>query len=177
MTVKPDTEICCILAIDLHSLIDFTYGDMMICDQNSVNEAIEIYNAVNLARKWLGIRSYNKWVVLKAVCKKTNSPYMPSMYGLKTVLFPYVDMLDRQILRKKDFYNSTSWKALRYKALKLYGRKCICCGATPPDAILHVDHIKPRSKYPELELDIDNLQVLCSACNIGKGNRDSVDFR
>jgi len=42
---------------------------------------------------------------------------------------------------------------------------------------IHVDHIKPRSKFPELELVFDNLQVLCDDCNIGKSNVDSTDFR
>jgi 5-methylcytosine-specific restriction endonuclease McrA len=33
---------------------------------------------------------------------------------------------------------------------------------------LHVDHINPWSLGGETTLD--NLQVLCNACNIGKGN-------
>ena len=36
-----------------------------------------------------------------------------------------------------------------------------------------VDHIQPRSKYPELALDIENLCVLCRRCNSQKGDRDS----
>ena len=48
------------------------------------------------------------------------------------------------------------------------------CGSTER---IHVDHIKPRSKYPELELDINNLQVLCEDCNIGKSNIDETDWR
>ena len=44
-------------------------------------------------------------------------------------------------------------------------------------AKMHVDHIKPRSKYPRLELDFDNLQVLCEDCNLGKSNRYKVDLR
>ncbi len=42
---------------------------------------------------------------------------------------------------------------------------------------LHVDHIKPRSKYPDLALDINNLQILCESCNLGKGAWDETDFR
>jgi 5-methylcytosine-specific restriction endonuclease McrA len=73
------------------------------------------------------------------------------------------------------FYDSREWMELRYKALKLYGRKCACCFATNVE--LHVDHIKPRSKYPELELDIKNLQILCRACNLGKLDKDEIQWR
>ena len=72
------------------------------------------------------------------------------------------------------FYESQQWRVLRYKALKLHGAKCQLCGAK---GTLHVDHIKPRSKYPELELRLDNLQVLCEQCNLGKGAWDESDWR
>lgn len=76
------------------------------------------------------------------------------------------------------FFRSRAWKELRYKALIAYGRRCLCCGVTPEDgAVLHVDHIKPRSKYPEQQLNLKNLQVLCKDCNIGKSNKDDTDFR
>jgi 5-methylcytosine-specific restriction endonuclease McrA len=76
------------------------------------------------------------------------------------------------------FYDSDAWRALRYEALKAYGRRCMVCGATPEiGAQLHVDHIKPRSLYPELELVLGNLQILCRDCNLGKSNKDSIDWR
>jgi len=75
------------------------------------------------------------------------------------------------------FHRSDAWLALRYKALTVYGRKCMCCGASSLNTIFHVDHIKPRSLYPLLALEFSNLQVLCEPCNIGKGNRDMTDFR
>lgn len=78
----------------------------------------------------------------------------------------------------KNFLSSDQWAEIRYKAFLKYGRRCGCCGATPKDgARLHVDHIKPKSKYPELALDIDNLQILCADCNRGKGAWDETDFR
>ena len=77
----------------------------------------------------------------------------------------------------KGFYTSREWRELRYKALNKYGKRCSCCGATPETAILHVDHIKPRSTHPDLELDIDNLQVLCEDCNLGKSNKDTIKHR
>lgn len=41
----------------------------------------------------------------------------------------------------------------------------------------HVDHIKPRSKYPYLELDGNNLQILCKKCNQDKSDINSHDYR
>lgn len=42
---------------------------------------------------------------------------------------------------------------------------------------MQVDHIQPLSKYPELALVEDNLQVLCKDCNMGKSNQYADDFR
>jgi 5-methylcytosine-specific restriction endonuclease McrA len=75
------------------------------------------------------------------------------------------------------FYETKEWRSLRYRALKLHGARCQCCGRSPPGVVLHVDHIKPRSKYPELELELSNLQILCEDCNLGKSNRDDTDWR
>jgi hypothetical protein len=86
-------------------------------------------------------------------------------------------MVDRFLKIKGCFYRSQEWRKVRYEALKRYGRKCVCCGAEPPYVVLHVDHIKPRSKHPELELDINNLQILCEDCNLGKSNTDEIDYR
>lgn len=77
-----------------------------------------------------------------------------------------------------DFYKRKEWRELRYKALLKSDGKCCVCGASKQTgAVLHVDHIKPRYKYPDLELCLDNLQVLCEACNMGKGGWDETDWR
>lgn len=76
------------------------------------------------------------------------------------------------------FYDSDAWKQVRYRVLQKHGARCLVCGATRRDGVrLHVDHIKPRSLHPELELEESNLQVLCEPCNIGKLNRDETDWR
>ena len=67
------------------------------------------------------------------------------------------------------FYETDEWRKLRYKVLRTQGFKCRACGSGP-EKLLQVDHIKPRSKYPELELEETNLQVLCEDCNMGKSN-------
>lgn len=81
-------------------------------------------------------------------------------------------------MKDRGFYDSREWLSLRYEALRASAGRCTCCGArasaTNP---LHVDHIKPRSKFPALSLVLSNLQVLCKNCNLGKGNTDDTDWR
>lgn len=60
---------------------------------------------------------------------------------------------------------------LRYRVLIRDNCKCCICGASPaknPEIELHIDHIVPWSKGGETT--IDNLRVLCSKCNLGKGD-------
>lgn len=77
-----------------------------------------------------------------------------------------------------DFLQSFEWRAVRMMALKKYGPVCQCCGASPKDgAVMNVDHIKPRKIFPQLALEVENLQVLCNPCNHGKGNWDMTDWR
>lgn len=76
------------------------------------------------------------------------------------------------------FLKSYEWRRLRMQAIKRYGARCQCCGATTAHGIMiHVDHIKPRKTHPQLALDINNLQILCEVCNHGKGNWDQTDWR
>lgn len=78
----------------------------------------------------------------------------------------------------KDFYISREWRAIRYQALKANDGRCELCGASKHDGtMLHVDHILPRSKFPKLELEPTNLQILCEDCNLGKSNKDQTDWR
>lgn len=76
------------------------------------------------------------------------------------------------------FYGSEAWLRLRYLTIRRYGGRCQCCGQRPtPYNPIHVDHVKPRSRFPWLSLCPDNLQVLCRDCNIGKSNIDCTDWR
>jgi len=76
----------------------------------------------------------------------------------------------------KNFFKSREWKETRLACLSAY-RKCKLCGRTTLEgAVLHVDHIKPRSLFPHLSLEPSNLQVLCSDCNVAKSNLVSVRY-
>lgn len=90
----------------------------------------------------------------------------------------FVDFYSKVDPRSDDFLSSFEWKAVRMMALKRYGPVCQCCGASPATgAVMNVDHIKPRKLFPQLALDVDNLQILCGDCNHGKGNWDMTDWR
>lgn len=85
---------------------------------------------------------------------------------------------------KEDFYKSWEWRRLRMQVLKLQGRTCQCCGATPSSKDMSggnvkivVDHIRPISRFWNLRLQRTNLQVLCDECNQGKGSWDESDYR
>lgn len=115
--------------------------------------------------------SGNKNEQLSLIANKLWGVEIPVVYSKKKKAV-------RLVASKDDFLQSYQWRKLRYEAILKYGRKCMLCGATPESGVqIHVDHIKPRKKYPELALDINNLQILCGVCNHGKGNWDESDWR
>ena len=60
---------------------------------------------------------------------------------------------------------------LRWRILQRDNFKCCKCGASPatdPSVILHIDHIIPMAKGGETTPN--NLQTLCSKCNLGKSD-------
>lgn len=83
-----------------------------------------------------------------------------------------------------EFFKSKAWLELRYRVLKQHGARCQCCGRSRKDlddagepVRIQVDHIKPRSKYPELALAESNCQILCASCNEAKSSTDETDWR
>lgn len=60
-------------------------------------------------------------------------------------------------------------KRLRFEVFKRDAFTCQYCGAHPPNATLHVDHINPVSNGGGN--DIDNLITSCDCCNFGKSDR------
>lgn len=79
-----------------------------------------------------------------------------------------------QAFSLKDSSRTVGWN--------VYGRatgwKCAGCGKmiyNPRQA--HIDHIKPKSKYPHLAYLKSNLQILCARCNSHKGAYDGDDWK
>ncbi len=81
----------------------------------------------------------------------------------------------QQEIKLTTFGTKKDWQYLRKKVLKIQGRHCLKCGKKQDR--MHIDHIRPKSKYPHLEFKIDNLQVLCGDCNRKKSFDKEVDYR
>ena len=78
-------------------------------------------------------------------------------------------------MTSREFCLLPEWKSLRKKVLFAFGKRCMKCNKLFNSP--HVDHIKPRSKYEHLQLEITNLQVLCKKCNQDKSDLNSTDYR
>lgn len=64
-------------------------------------------------------------------------------------------------------------RSIRFEVFKRDSFTCQYCGASAPDALLVVDHIKPVAEGGSN--DITNLIVACQPCNAGKGARELDD--
>jgi hypothetical protein len=102
----------------------------------------------------------------KAAHKPAIQPAKPAFVFDPKVTYPYRPGMGAE------FYSTAEWRKIRFTVLRESGAVCCVCGQSRASGhVMHVDHIKPRSKFPALELVRSNLQVLCSDCNWGKGSR------
>ena len=112
----------------------------------------------------------------------SQSPYNRRFHSWITAIKEFVNYAnDKNIeVDKNDCVNGANMKCpgrdpslrLRYQVLKRDNFSCCQCGASPakdPSVSLHIDHIIPWSKGGRTTLD--NLQTLCSKCNLGKSNQ------
>lgn len=146
-----------------------------VCDRvinhqaNSVRVCSNECNKIATIRKELWVQKKLHWRMGKKKKKKNKAPQRKVKQEKRAEIKRlYSGVSDK-------FFESRAWKELRYMAIKRHGRACLACGAT--NKKLHVDHIKPRSKYPHLAWSLNNLQVLCEECNVGKSNKDETDWR
>jgi len=89
--------------------------------------------------------------------------------------------LFREALRKRieyeKFYRSPEWQILRQtflRARKQTGGRYICDFCRNPIWLhrdITVDHRKPRWKFPELAMNMENLLLACRRCNSSKGGK------
>ena len=109
--------------------------------------------------------------------RMSNEKFLELVYDKN--LFGKIERIDAIAFHKNNFadpfYSCEAWLKTRNYVIAKYGKICMKCGTSKKQ--IHVDHILPRSKYPSLELEFDNLQVLCKDCNIEKSNKDYTDYR
>ena len=116
---------------------------------------------------------------------QANGPRMPPMRRIlreagSEVLRPARKLPPswRHFVTSKRFTRSRLWSRLRYDFLRDHDGRCQCCGQGAAEgAKLNVDHVLTRKTHPQLALAYANLQLLCSTCNQGKGNRHRTDWR
>jgi rubredoxin len=83
----------------------------------------------------------------------------------------------KRIEEEQIFYSSPEWVKLRNIVIDEEGRICAeCHRQINDDNDLTVDHIRPRSKYPDLSLKRENLRVLCRRCNSIKKDKELADL-
>jgi 5-methylcytosine-specific restriction endonuclease McrA len=93
------------------------------------------------------------------------------------------ELLRRVLKDERDFVTAPAftetriWKRLRYDVLEAKDNLCTSCGGDGRGlGGLNVDHKRSRRDFPQLALLFGNLQILCGACNQGKGNRYNTDW-
>ncbi|GAB1376799.1 hypothetical protein MASR1M48_16510 [Lactococcus petauri] len=67
------------------------------------------------------------------------------------------------------------WYVLRNCVYRIYEKRCMKCKTTSRP--MHMDHIFPVARYPELRYSLRNLQILCCDCNIEKLHLNTNDYR
>lgn len=141
----------------------------------------ELFN--NLVEVWASLGRQPKYNDLtNDVSEYSSGTYEKRFGGWRKALEAFVEWANEGIQPE---YNEPSargaskrtprninWR-LRALVLMRDGARCQLCGATPQNgARLHVDHVKPWSKGGETI--IENLQILCETCNIGKSDVEVV---
>jgi hypothetical protein len=80
----------------------------------------------------------------------------------------------RERIEDERFYTSPEWRILRENFLRIRRKTngyyvCEYCQGTIRWDVT-VDHFKPRSKFPDLALEIANLRIAHRRCNSSKGD-------
>lgn len=118
------------------------------------------------------------------ILKKCNKCLQKYEYGKNCSCLSKQNRKMQKIQGKEDtFYSSAAWRKLRLRIIVRDLGHCPRCVAMRNTQVnitdtenLEVHHIKPRSKYPELELEPTNLVLLCKVCNLQLGTRETLDF-
>jgi len=72
--------------------------------------------------------------------------------------------------------NRINFRKLKPELLEKFNNKCVYCGVKLYEPMMaDIEHFYPKSIYPHLALDMDNLLIACKACNMLKSNKFPLD--
>lgn len=130
-----------------------------------IKNGVSKYSLNSYARKFGGWRAalvaFVEWIN-----EKTDEPEIEEKESERIVINQGSDTESVSHKTKRDIN-----LRLRFKVMQRDNFKCAICGSSPakdPSVELHIDHIIPWSKGGETV--IENLQTLCSKCNLGKSD-------
>lgn len=142
----------------------------------------------NLEKVWItkGKQPSRRDMDDKALSKISSGAYLRTFGKWSIALKEFIDYIiidDVQMITPIKDENNNKHKTGRdinlrmcFLVMKRNNFKCCMCGRSPATTIgleLHIDHIVPWSKGGETV--IDNLQTLCSDCNLGKSNLSETE--
>lgn len=120
---------------------------------------------------WTSVLALASGLASSGIAGKLSAPRDAVVMDLTNALLKdRLKVVEAELMEYLRFYTTPDWRALRAKVIRREGGICRECGVQIfRKRDVTVDHIKPRSRYPELALDPSNLQVLCRSCNSSKG--------
>lgn len=139
----------------------------------------------NLEEIWTSLGRQPRYAEVQKPLSKYSAGTYENRFGTwRKALEAFVSYVNNEeyspILEKKEIEEEltgrhktkrgVNWR-LRFMVMRRDNFKCQNCGrspATDPSIVLHVDHIKAWANGGETLLE--NLQTLCSKCNIGKSD-------
>ena len=138
-----------------------------------------------IERVWVCIGKQPSYTQMRDSSKYSVSTYEKRFKGWRKALNAFVNYINEGVsnenldnMKPDNLDGSSCHKTsrtinlrIRFIVLKRDNFKCCACGASPAKnhaVELQVDHIIPWSKGGETV--VDNLQTLCSKCNLGKSD-------
>ena len=127
-------------------------------------------NQKNLGRRCKSDNHYNQWFY-EMECLDCGNHYFANGSDIWLRKCPRCQISGPTGTKRAVSASRSISDKLRYQVLKRDHFACRACGASPakdPSVELQIDHIIPWSKGGQTELE--NLQTLCSKCNLGKSD-------
>lgn len=142
---------------------------------------IELFE--NIEKLWRHYGRQPRWSEIKPpISSYSAMPYKNRFGSLRKALEAFVDFINTNLTKTVNDRNIETIKLkknisrninlrLRFKVMSRDKFKCVKCGRSPAthnNVFLHIDHRTPYSK--DGEPIMENLQTLCSDCNLGKSD-------